>query len=186
MKIEIHTQELFKGHATGGLDFGDWLALNDEGKLKQRLSFIASRSAAITEQPYSTDSGLPANAWGDAMQLEEKAVQALQAANDRDFITAAMLALDVGLMLEELNKLLAAYAGLKVRAEIQKPRSEGGKSTAEVKREQQQENIKEVVRRWEKLARDERPERERAGIIALQMGHPVNTVRGWIRKAGLR
>lgn len=62
----------------------------------------------------------------------------------------------------------------------------GGNSTAERKREEQQERIADTVRRWEKLAKDGRPERERAGIIAQQTGHPVDTVRRWVRKAGLR
>jgi len=186
MKISISVQDLFNGHTTGGLEFGDWLTLNSEGQLKQRLSFIVSRAGALTEQPYSRDSGLPSIVWGDAQLLQQTAASALIAANDRDFLTAAALAMDAGRMMAQLNALLATYAGLKVRAEIQKPRSEGGKATAEHKREQQQANIEDTVKRWEKLARDGKPERERAGIISMQTGHPVDTVRRWIKKAGLR
>lgn len=65
-------------------------------------------------------------------------------------------------------------------------RSYGGSTTAKEKQAEALDNIEDTRRRWEKLAKDGRPERERAGIIATQTGSKVNTVREWIRKAGLR
>lgn len=186
MKINITVRELFSGHKTGGLAPNEWLGLNEEGQLKQRIFFIASRAGAIGQIVYDENCGLPANVIFEARTLHQRASKALQAADNQDFLAAAKLALEVERMLSELNGQMAAYAGLKVRAEAQKPRSEGGKSTAELKREQQKANIENTVKRWEKLARDGKPERERAGIISMQTGHPVDTVRRWINKAGLR
>ncbi len=186
MKINITVRELFTGHRTGGLAPAEWLALNEEGQLKQRLYFVASRAEAIGQIVYDENCGLPANVIGEAQQLHQRATRALQAADNQDFLTASKVALEVERMLADLNAQMAAYAGLKVRAESQKPRSNGGKSTGEIKREQQQANIEDTRRRWEKLAKDGRPERERAGIIANQTGNRVDTVRRWIKEAGLR
>ena len=75
---------------------------------------IRDRASALHTKPYSPASGMPGNVWADAQLLHQTAVRALAAANDRDFITAAGLALDAGRMMALLDALLATYAGLKV------------------------------------------------------------------------
>lgn len=65
-----------------------------------------------------------------------------------------------------------------------KRRSEGGKAAAVSNQPKVADNLKTVVKLWAELATKQ--PHERAEIIAQRMGRPVNTVRGWIRKAGLR
>src|SRR5690554_3286724 len=57
---------------------------------------------------------MPGNAWGDAQLLHQTAASALKAAHDRDFLTAAALALDAGRMMAQLNALLVTHDRLKV------------------------------------------------------------------------
>ncbi|WP_022962626.1 hypothetical protein [Halopseudomonas pelagia] len=47
-------------------------------------------------------------------------------------------------------------------------------------------NIEAAKTIWVELAANGRPERERVAVIAQRMGFEESTVRGWIRKAGLR
>lgn len=128
MKVTISVRDLFRGEQHGGLEFGDWLTLDDEGKLKQRLSFISSRATSLAETPYNADYGIPANVWADAQLLQQTALRALQAANDRDFITASALALDTGRIMAEINALLPVYDRLKLTVTQREANSKGGKA----------------------------------------------------------
>lgn len=65
-------------------------------------------------------------------------------------------------------------------------RSEGGKATAELRTNEAGERMAEAVSYWRKFEAEGRPERERCGIIATRMKAKPDTVRDWIRKAGLR
>lgn len=65
-------------------------------------------------------------------------------------------------------------------------RSEGGKVTAEKRSSKADDRMTKAIDCWHKLETEGRPERERCGIIANRMGVKTNTVRGWIKKAGLR
>ena len=186
MRITIDVQVLFKGHLLGGLPPEDWCNLSKGDQFKQRLTFIASRARAITEKPYDLDNGLPANIWGEASRLESVATQAFQAASNGDFITASTCALEVGVAMERIQTLLAVYSGLKVRAESLKPKSAGGKSTALIKKNDAGQRVSEAKRLWKLFEETGRPERERAGLIAGRMGVKPNTVRGWLKKEGLR
>lgn len=65
-----------------------------------------------------------------------------------------------------------------------KRRSEGGKATAANRKAIQKAKLETFKRNWDSL--HETPMHERAAIIAKRMDCDANTVRGWIRKAGLR
>jgi hypothetical protein len=65
-------------------------------------------------------------------------------------------------------------------------RSEGGKNAAEKRAEKAAGNIATAADHWRKLEQQERPEQERCAIISARMGHKVDTIRGWIKQAGLR
>lgn len=127
-KVTISVCDLFKGEAVGGLEFGDWLTLDEKGKLKQRLSFISSRANVLIENACSPDSGMPGNIAGDAHLLQQTAIRALQAAKDRDFITASTLALDTGRIMAEINALLPVYGQLKLTVTQREANSKGGKA----------------------------------------------------------
>jgi len=62
--------------------------------------------------------------------------------------------------------------------------SEGGKTTAAERKEIQKAKLDTFRKHWVSL--HETPVHDRAAIIARRMGCKPNTVRGWIRKAGLR
>jgi hypothetical protein len=65
-----------------------------------------------------------------------------------------------------------------------KRRSAGGKATAAERQMDLADNLKKVAKLWAEL--ETKQPHQRAGIIAQRMGCPVDTVRVWIRKAGLR
>ena len=65
-------------------------------------------------------------------------------------------------------------------------RSEGGRITAQQKKDDAAANMAEAVRLWDELGSSGKAEHERASIIAQRMGAKPNTVRGWLKKAGLR
>jgi len=91
----------------------------------------------------------------------------------------------VALLLDNYN-LVLHNIDRKDAAPARKGRSAGGQSTAEQKQAEAEANIAQVVELWKKLEAQGRPERERAGIIANRMGRPIDTVRRWVKKAGLR
>lgn len=74
--------------------------------------------------------------------------------------------------------------GLRIEAFYKAASQAGGKATASIKKETQNKLIEKAIQKWNSLS--DRPERDRCGIIAEQLGVKPNTVRGWIRKAGLR
>ncbi len=162
------------------------MALQPDEQLVERLRFIWDRAGALSLATYDQELGIPANVSAEAERLRQAAATALHAIERGDHAEASLSALDAGKRMESLNKSMAIYSGLQIKADLQKPRSEGGKSTAKRKQAEEQDEIDDTRRRWEKLASEGKPERERAGIIARQKGKPANTVRGWIRKAGLR
>lgn len=129
MKVSVKASELFTGAHTGGLEFGDWLTLDDEGQLKQRLSFIAHRANALAQTTYTSDCGLPGQIIGDAQLLHAKALDALSEAHERNFIRAGGLALEVGQAMNDLNRQMAVYGHLQLEAEAQKlrPHAERGR-----------------------------------------------------------
>lgn len=69
---------------------------------------------------------------------------------------------------------------------VQKARSGGGKRTADRRTAEAAERAKEAVELWHKLAEQGRPERDRVGIIAARKEWKSDTVRRWIKEAGLR
>jgi hypothetical protein len=91
----------------------------------------------------------------------------------------------IGLLLDNY-RIVWENLHLKVSLSKDKANSGGGKATAEVKQASSAENIAEAVELWHKLAGQGKAERYRAGIIAKRMGFPPDTVRGWIKEAGLR
>lgn len=70
------------------------------------------------------------------------------------------------------------------RRTIQSARSKGGTSTKELRKEEKQERINDVVILYNSLK--DKPESARVGIIAKRLGHTPATVRNYLNEASVR
>ncbi|MGF2734828.1 hypothetical protein [Marinobacter sp. DUT-1] len=183
----VTINNLFAGYARAGMDPQHWYEnLTDEQRLGAQLDFIEARACLLERLPYDEGAGIPGNVQNEAKRLNRLVQQTMAAMSQGQMIQAGGFMLDIGVAMQKISTHLTAAKALDVTEELQRPRSAGGKQTAIRKQEAAAENIKTAARHWHKLAADGRPERVRAGVIAQIMGYPVGTVRGWIKKAGLR
>jgi len=128
VKISVTVSELFKQSHSGGLDLDEWLTLDEAGQLKQRLSYIADRAGALGQTIYTADFKMPANVIRDARFLNQMASGALVGLDNGDMFTAARLALDTGLQLERINKLLFVFDRLQIVITQRKGSQKGGQA----------------------------------------------------------
>lgn len=92
----------------------------------------------------------------------------------------------IGLLHDNLE-IIRSNIDLKTAGETRRGKSTGGKTTAAIKKAEAAERVKEAARLWEELGRSGKPEKDRCSTIASRMRvEKVDTVREWIRKAGLR
>lgn len=184
--IKVRVRELFKGEGRAGLPPEQWMGMSEEDRLYARVEFIRERAGALAGMPYSDELNIPGNVWGEFLNLEQLALQVLTDLDNGQPLRAAMASIDVGRQVEHIKTQLAIYAAADATFKLQKPRSAGGVARAEISKDEQAEKIEQVVAMWRDLGEAGRPERERAGIIATRKGWKVDTVRRWLRKAGLR
>lgn len=182
----VTINNLFAGYLLAGTDPQDWEAMTDEQRIGAQLDFIEARARLLMELPHDPRYGLPANLQVLAKRLYRQVQEAVAAMSQGQTVRAGGYMLQVGVTMQSVSTHLAAVEALDVTEKLQRPRSAGGQETARVKKEAATENMEKAADHWQKLEAEGRPERERAPVIAKRMGFPVNTVRGWIRKAGLR
>jgi hypothetical protein len=128
VKISVTVSELFKDAHSGGVDLDEWLALDEEGQLKQRLNYIADRAATLGQTIYSDDFKMPANVIRDAQILHSMASDTLAALDSSQIFTAARMALDTGLQLERINKLLFVFDRMQIVITQRKGNQKGGRA----------------------------------------------------------
>jgi len=184
--IQIEIGNLFSGHTTAGFSFPEFEALPPNKKLIKRMGFIRDEAARLGNATYHIDCGIPGNLIGEAQRLHRAAALAVEAAERDDLADAALRALDVGALMEGLNKSLAVWRALSLKRDVQRPRSSGGETTAEKRRNEQDHRAQEVARIWQKLDSAGRPKHERCSLISDRLGIKPDTVRRLIRKTGLR
>jgi hypothetical protein len=184
LKIEVQVSQWFSGQAVAGLAFGDWLGMTPQAKLTARLTFIRDEADRLGAMTYQEDCPYPANLIAEARELRDRSAQALAALQLGDFDSAGLLALDVGIMMEGLNRSLAIWAALQLQRQAQRRRSAGGDTTREVRQEEQAERIAEIKRIWHSLTAENNAIRHRT--IALRLGLKPDTVSRLTKKAGLR
>jgi hypothetical protein len=124
----------------------------------------------------------------DLVQAEVERLRAARKRNPSLIRAAALVVASVTGKLSKQQGNIAFYFTRYVEAENYEidqlvRRSTGGDRTAEKRKEEAAERMETAARLWLKL---DKPERDRCAIIAKRMGYPVDTVRGWIKKAGLR
>lgn len=184
MRITVTLPRLFAGESLGGYAPQDFERLSMAEQLCARLSFIEERARALASTPYDSKNGLPANVHADARRLADRAYHALVKLAAGDVVAAAWIAVDVGQKMGSITATLAVAKALDLTVTIKKPKSAGGKATAEEKKKDARKNQDIAARIWDELAG--KPEHERVGIIARRMNAKPDTVRRWIKKAGLR
>lgn len=186
MRITVTLPRLFAGESLGGYEPQDFERLSMAEQLCARLSFIEERARALSNVPYDSNNGVPANVHADARRLADRAYHALVKLAAGDVVAAAWIAVDVGQKMGNITATLAVAKALDLTVTIKKPKSAGGKATAERNKKEAEDNQDIAAEHWLELAKAGRPERDRAEIIAQRMNRKANTVRGWIKKAGLR
>jgi hypothetical protein len=180
-KTTVTIQHLFHGEGNAGLSFNDWHSLTPENQLRARLQFITLRSSSLAKTPYDTKSGLLANVWQIAKRITNLATQA---ADTKELISVSMLCIDIGKLIESIKTQCLGSEAIKFKVQLLEPKSKGGEATAAIKKTKAEENQTRAREIWFELAGKD--ERSRCETIADRMGVKPNTVRGWIRKAGLR
>mgnify|MGYP003111896898 CR=1 FL=1 len=183
----VTINNLFAGYARAGMDPQHWYEnLTDEQRIGAQLDFIEARARLLEQLPHDSELGIPANVQAEAKRLYKLVQQTVAAMSQNQMIQASGFMLEAGVTMQRISTQLVAAKALDVTDRLQRPRSAGGKETARQKQEQEAANVATAAEHWEKLASSNRPERERAAVIAERMGRPVDTVRRWIKKAGLR
>ena len=176
MTVRVTLRRLFAGQLLGG-----------HSPVEFERMTSADRAAVLAALPYSPANDMPANIHAEARKLNTAARNTLALLEDgRDISRAVSCALAVGTAVQRIESILATAAALDVTEQLQRPRSAGGKETARQRKEKAASNQEVAAAHWRKLADEGRPEHERTGIIAQRMNAKGDTVRRWIRKAGLR
>lgn len=180
-KPTVTIQHLFHGEGNAGLSFNDWHSLTPEKQLRARLQFITLRAYSLAQTPYDIKSGLPATIWQIAQNIERLGNQV---ADTKELISVSMLCIDIGKLIESIKTQCLGSKAIKFKVQLLEPKSKGGQATAAIKKTKAEENQTRAREIWFELAGKD--ERSRCGTIARRMGVKPNTVRGWIKKAGLR
>jgi hypothetical protein len=180
-KTTVTIPHLFHGEGNAGLSFNDWHSLPPENQLRARLQFITLRSYSLAQTPYDKKSGLPATIWQIAQNIERLATQA---EDTKDLISVSMLCIDIGKLIESIKTQCLGCEAIKFQVQLIEPKSKGGQATAAIKKTKAEEDQTRAREMWFELA--DKDEHSRCGTIANRMGVQPNTVRGWIKKAGLR
>jgi hypothetical protein len=185
--MRITLPHLFAGHQLAGCDPVEFETMTCAERMCARLSFIGDRAAVLVAMPYDVANGLPANIRAEARKLQNEAMRARQLVESGiDAAGAGEASLAVGERLGRIQMHVAVAAALDLTGKMHRPRSTGGATTAELKKAEAAERISEAVDIWQKLEKERRPKRERTAVIAQRMHVPPDTVRRWIKKAGLR
>jgi len=127
--------------------------------------------------------------WGlcyqeDLVQAEVERLRVARKRNPSLICAAALVVASAKGKLSEEQKNMAFYFTRYVEAENYEidqlvRRSTGNHNSAEIRKEEAAERMETAARLWLKL---DKPERDKCAIIAMRMGHPVDTVRRWRRK----
>lgn len=184
--IQVEIGNLFAGHTMAGVSFIEWQAMQPAEKLIRRMTFIRDEAAQLGNAIYDENCEMPGNMIAEAQNLHRMASLAVEVAERGDYADAALRALDVGAQMEGLNRSLAIWRALELKGDIHRPRARGGDAAAITKKNQEAENIRKVAHIWSQLAISDKPEHERANLISQRTGMNPDTVRRYIRKAGLR
>ena len=120
----------------------------------------------------------------DLQPPESERLRGARKRNPRLILAAALVVASVTGKLSEEQKNMAFYFTRYVEAENYEidqlvRRSTGNHNSAEISKEEAAERMETAFSLWLKL---DKPERDKCAIIAMRMGHPVDTVRRWRRK----
>lgn len=126
-EVKVSARDLFKGEQAGGMTYDEWAAMDDAGRLKQRLEFIADRAQAMAKTPITAGSRFPANVISQAIELERSAREGLRAVECSDAIAAAWYAIDTGKRIGDLNRLLTAWDQLQVIVKDRQSKAEAAR-----------------------------------------------------------
>jgi ribosomal protein L20A (L18A) len=176
---------LFPDYHRGGMDVDEWYTLPDDEKIIARLEYLSHYGKWLAELPYDSDRGLLANVHAEARHMYDCAEAALQALSEDDTGLAALHSFDAGLHFQKIASYQIAGETFSRMKEAKVPRSMGGKSTAEMRKAAAAKRRADAVEHWFSLA-GSKEEHERADTIAKRMGVKADTVRGWLRKEGIR
>lgn len=183
----VTINNLFAGYARAGMDPQSWCEnLTKEQQLAAQLDFIEARASLLMGLPHDSAYGVPANVQGLSKRLFDQIRKARDAMNQSQMIHACTFMLEAGVAMQRISTHLVVAEAVDVTERLQRPRSSGGQETARLKKAAAEDNQVKAAEHWRKLESEGRPERERVAIIARRMGHPSDTVRRWIKKAGLR
>ncbi len=184
--VTVTLPRLFSGRMLAGNPPEKFERMDETERLCAQLEFIRDRAYFLANMPYDPSCGLPANVHSEALELSRATSSALSHLSSGEMVNAAAATMKVGEKLSGIDAVLARAKALDVTEQIFRAKSAGGKSTASQKKYQAIQNVKEAAKQWRTLAENGKPEHERVALIAMRMAAKPDTVRRWIKKAGLR
>ena len=155
-----------------------------EAHPEERLLAIFKKALELGNMPYDISNGWPANVHNLARVIADHAHKAAIAIDANDAMTAMIHGYRVGEYCQKISTLLAVKDSLNHQDKALEPRVAGGKKRGQKTKEDAEETKQKIIKHWHRLK--DKPEHNRAAIIAELMTVSPKTVRDHLSKAGLR
>lgn len=155
-----------------------------ETQPEERLLAIFKKALELGNMPYDISNGWPTNVHNLARVIADHAHKAAKAIDANDAMTAMIHGYRVGEYCQKISTLLTVKDSLNHQDKALAPRVSGGKETGQKTKEEAEKTRQQIIEHWYRLK--DKPERNRAAIIAEIMNLTTKTVREHINEAGLR
>ena len=151
---------------------------------EEKILAIYKKARELGSMPYDPGNGWPAKVHTLALVIADHAHKAAKAIDANDAMTAMLHGYKVGEYCQKISTLLAVKDSLNHQDKALEPRVAGGKERGQQTKEDAEETKQKIIKHWHRLK--DKPEHNRAAIIAELMTVSPKTVRDHLSKAGLR
>jgi hypothetical protein len=168
-KLTVESHDLFKGYKIGGLVYGQYLSLTAHKKLSAQLNFIENIVIKISQVKYDQNLGWPANLWHLALQIDNCIKQIDIHA---DPASACMLTLEIGVLIEKINKLpltKKAILNFEQIEEVHQTRVKGADIANERISAKKDYKKELVIKKWHELVAEGVAKQERVSKITTYL-----------------
>lgn len=178
-KTNLRAFNFFSEYDNAGLPAEVAMKLSSTDLAVKKLNYLLKVAHDLSHGDFIE--GVPPNVDIEMLHIRELVLAEISKIGPTTDVDLLLRGIEIGNAMQRTVTIQMAASGLRG---LIKPKSDGGNSAKIANSKKAKEKIEKVISKWEKLSN--KPVRERAGIIANQMGEKPNTVRSWIRKAGLR
>jgi hypothetical protein len=168
-KLTVKSNNLFKGYKIGGLVYGQYLSLTTHEKLSAQLSFIENIVSKIFQVKYVQNSDWPANLQHLALQIDNL-IKKIDI--DADSASSCMLTLEIGELIEKINKLpltKQAILNFEQIEEVHQTRVKGADIANERISAKKDYKKELVIKKWHELVAEGAAKQERVSKITTYL-----------------